>query len=53
MQPASTCAQDASQRAWGLIDWLPARITALGFAVVGSFEEAIDCWRNDAERFPE
>ena len=35
-----------------MIDWLPARITALGFAVVGSFEDAIDCWRNDARRFP-
>jgi adenosylcobinamide-phosphate synthase len=52
LQPASSHVQDASQRAWALVDWLPARITALGFAVVGSFEEAIDCWRNDAERFP-
>ncbi|SFM07751.1 CobD/CbiB family protein [Variovorax sp. OV329] len=52
LQPASAHVKDASQRAWSLIDWLPARITALGFAVVGSFEEAIDCWRNDAERFP-
>ena len=39
-------------RAWAAIDWLPARITALAFAVVGSFEEAIDCWRNYAQRFP-
>jgi adenosylcobinamide-phosphate synthase len=29
------------------------KITALGFAVVGSFEEAIDGWRNHAQRFPE
>ena len=28
------------------MDWVPARITALGFAVVGSFEEAIDNWRS-------
>jgi adenosylcobinamide-phosphate synthase len=34
------------------MDWLPARITALGFAVVGSFEDAIDGWRNHAQRFP-
>ena len=40
-----------AEGAWHAIDWLPARITALGFAVVGSFEEAIDCWRNDARRF--
>jgi adenosylcobinamide-phosphate synthase len=52
MQPSSLWVQQAAARAWGAIDWLPARITALGFAVVGSFEEAIDCWRNDARRFP-
>ena len=51
MQPSSPWAQQAADRAWALIDWLPARITALGFAVVGSFEDAIDCWRNDADRF--
>ena len=41
----SALAHDAAVTAWQLIDWLPARITALGFAVVGSFEEAIDSWR--------
>jgi adenosylcobinamide-phosphate synthase len=50
-QPASDWARRVAERAWCVIDWLPARITALGFAVVGSFEEAIDCWRNDAHRF--
>ena len=34
-----------------MIDWLPARITAISFAVVGSFEEAIDAWRNYAVGF--
>ncbi|MFT4268750.1 MAG: CobD/CbiB family protein [Xenophilus sp.] len=53
VQPASESVQQASARAWRVIDWLPARITALGFAVVGSFEDAIDCWRNDARRFPQ
>lgn len=53
IQPASVWVQEAADRAWAAIDWLPARITALGFAVVGSFEEAIDCWRNDARRFPD
>ena len=51
-QPASLALQSAAARAWSAIDWLPARITALAFAVVGSFEEAIDCWRNYAQRFP-
>ena len=49
--PASPAARHAGERAWEIIDWVPARITAMGFAVVGSFEEAIDCWRNDAQRF--
>jgi len=41
----SDAACGAAARAWQLIDWLPARATALGFAVVGSFEDAIDNWR--------
>lgn len=53
IQPASQALQSAAARAWHLVDWLPARITALAFAVVGSFEEAIDCWRNYAQRFPD
>jgi adenosylcobinamide-phosphate synthase len=32
--------------AWETIDWAPARITALGFAFVGSFEDAVDSWRH-------
>lgn len=35
----------ASARAWGRVDWFPARITAFGFAVVGRFEDAVDAWR--------
>ena len=50
--PVSPALLSAGSRAWAGIDWLPARVTALGFAVVGSFEEAIDCWRNYAQRFP-
>lgn len=52
LQPSSEWVMRAAGRAWAVIDWLPARITAFGFAVVGSFEDAIDCWRNDAQRFP-
>ena len=50
--PVSTGLQAASARAWHWIDWVPARATALAFAVVGSFEEAIECWRHHAQRFP-
>ena len=51
-QPVSEAAQSVATRAWAVIDWLPARSTALSFAIVGSFEEAIDCWRHHAQRFP-
>ncbi len=48
---ASPALQAASLSAWGLIDYIPARTTALGFAVVGSFEDAIDAWRSYTQRF--
>jgi adenosylcobinamide-phosphate synthase len=37
-----------SQRLFDVLDHVPARLTAFGFAVVGNFEEAINCWRRDA-----
>jgi adenosylcobinamide-phosphate synthase len=45
--------QAVAARAWTAIDWLPSRMTALGFAIVGSFEDAMDGWRNHAQNFPE
>ena len=48
----SDALRQMSHTAWHVIDWVPARLTALAFAVVGNFEEAIDCWRNHAQRFP-
>jgi adenosylcobinamide-phosphate synthase len=45
--PVSPALLSVATRAWAAIDWLPSRLTALGFAVVGSFEEAIDCWRGE------
>lgn len=50
--PVSERLQHAARTAWQAMDWLPARVTALGFAIVGSFEEAIDGWRYYAQRFP-
>ena len=49
---ASAALQAVVTRAWGVIDFVPARLTSLGFAVVGSFEDAIDAWRSYAQRFP-
>lgn len=48
LQPVSAALQEHARAAWALIDWLPARLTAVGFAVVGNFEEAIDGWRRYA-----
>ena len=44
----STALRRSGRQAWRLLDWMPSRMTALGFAFVGSFEEAIDCWRQNA-----
>ncbi|MBY0455663.1 MAG: CobD/CbiB family protein [Burkholderiaceae bacterium] len=52
LQTASASLQQAAAQAWTAIDWLPTRLTALCFAMVGSFEEAIDGWRFHAQRFP-
>jgi len=32
-------------------DWLPIRITAVSFAVMGDFEDAVYCWRQQAEQW--
>jgi cobalamin biosynthesis protein CobD/CbiB len=40
-----------ANKAFYLIDWIPVRMTAIGFAIVGNFEDAIYCWRNQAARW--
>ena len=37
-----------ARQAFALVDWLPARMTAVAFAIVGNFEDAIYCWREQA-----
>ena len=49
--PASPALRAVADVAWHIMDWVPARMTAAGFAIVGSFEDAIDAWRNYANRF--
>jgi adenosylcobinamide-phosphate synthase len=34
-----------ARTAFTLIDWLPLRLSAAGFAIVGNFEDAMYCWR--------
>lgn len=38
-------------KAFYCIDWIPVRLTAIAFAVVGNFEDAIYAWRNFANRW--
>jgi len=38
-------------RAFHVIDWIPQRLTAFTFAVVGNFEDALYCWRSQAAQW--
>lgn len=40
-----------ARRLLALLDWIPVRLTALAFAVVGDFEDAVSCWRTQARRW--
>lgn len=42
-----------ARKAFEVIDWLPARITAASFSVVGDFEDAVYCWRTQAMQWPD
>ncbi len=35
------------------LDWLPVRMTAATFAIVGDFEDTIYCWRSQAASWPD
>lgn len=52
-QPTSEALQTSARSAWTMIDWAPARMTAIGFAVVGSFEDAVDAWRRHVQQHPQ
>ncbi|HUW28464.1 MAG TPA: CobD/CbiB family protein [Sulfuriferula sp.] len=40
-------------RVYYWINWIPARLTALSFAVAGDFEDAMYCWRTQAQDWPD
>lgn len=42
-----------AQRAFEALDWLPVRITATVYAVMGNFEDAVYCWRSQAVLWPD
>ena len=37
-----------SRQAFEVLDWIPARLTAATFAIVGNFEDAVFCWRTQS-----
>ncbi|MEY4763329.1 MAG: hypothetical protein RI907_2 [Pseudomonadota bacterium] len=47
-QPTHDRLMALSQQLFALLDHVPARLTAFGFAVVGNFEDAVDAWRRHA-----
>lgn len=42
-----------SAQSFSIIDWLPVRVTAAAFAIVGDFEDAAYCWRTQAGEWPD
>lgn len=38
-----------AERFFHWLDWLPSRLTAASFAIVGNFEDAVYCWRTQAQ----
>lgn len=42
-----------ARQIFGWLDWFPARFTAGCFAIVGDFEDAVYCWRIQAQSWPD
>lgn len=42
-----------ARHAFYVLEWLPVRMTAATFAVVGNFEDTVYCWRTQAGGWPD
>ena len=42
---------DFARKAFGALDWVPVRLTAAAFSIVGDFEDGIHCWRTQANQW--
>jgi adenosylcobinamide-phosphate synthase len=42
-----------ARQAHHIMEWLPLRLTASTFAIVGNFEDTAYCWRNQAATWPD
>lgn len=44
---------DFARQVFHAVNWLPARLTALTYAIAGDFEDAMYCWRTQARDWPD
>jgi cobalamin biosynthesis protein CobD/CbiB len=42
-----------ARRAYEIIDWIPARLSAISFAAAGNFMGAVECWRERSSAWPD
>lgn len=42
-----------ARQAYRAMEWLPLRLTAMTFAIVGDFEDTVYCWRTQAKSWPD
>lgn len=42
-----------AHQTYALLEWLPVRLTAITFAIVGDFEDTLYCWRSQASSWPD
>jgi adenosylcobinamide-phosphate synthase len=42
-----------ARQAYYWMEWLPLRLTAITFAIVGDFEDTVYCWRTQAQSWPD
>lgn len=42
-----------ARQSYYALEWLPVRLTAITFAIVGDFEDTLYCWRSQAANWPD